>query len=339
MEHNNIYQKFLRIEPYFHFLLWSIVLAYPYIKYLGKEGGYVMSLPHELNSLFFKMTISYFLYLWFFPKKNKKRYIPIVVLAYGINAFVYEHSDRLFHTGETHFWKHFVANILTYISFGIVFYTIYSMKSAYKKQVEIEKLTQEKQQAEIQLLKARVNPHFLFNTLNTVYANALRKDDKTPDLLLKLSDAFRYVLHEGQKEYVTIEQELQHLKDYISLQEERLSHKVIVHFSEDIDTKKRKIRPLLYIGFVENAFKYTSILKGKSHPITIGITLKNGLLFFFCENPVHKDANYDIDMEWKESGIGIKNIRERLQLQYPDRHRMQIENNTDRFTVNLEIQL
>ncbi|MBQ4821168.1 histidine kinase [Aquimarina sp. MMG016] len=339
MENRNIYQKFVKAEPYFHVLLWCMVLFYPYIKYLKRDGGYMMSFTHELNSLLFKMTISYFLYLWFFPKKNKKKYLLIVILAYFINACCYEYFDRFFHEGDTHFWKHFAANSLTYVSFGVVFFTIYSLKNVYRKQVEIDRLTQEKQQAEIKVLKAKVNPHFLFNTLNTIYANALRKDDKTPDLILKLSDGFRYVLHEGQKEYVMLNQELQHLKDYIILQQERLSNKIVVNFSQDIDNEKQQISPLLLIAFVENAFKYSSIIKGKNHVIEIRVLVKKNTLFFLCENSFKESAKQNIDKEWKESGIGIKNTKKRLELLYPERHQLEIEKDKDRFKVKLEIQL
>lgn len=339
MNSENIYQRFLRFEPYYHVLLWCMVLFYPYIKYMGKEGGYVMSFSHELNSLLFKMTISYFLYLWFFPKKNIKKYFPVAIFAFVLNAALYEYFDRFFHTGETHFWKHFVANSLTYLSFGVVFFTVYSVKNVYRKQVEIDQLKQEKQQAEIKALKARVNPHFLFNTLNTVYAHALKKDDKTPDLILKLSDGFHYVLHEGQKEYVTIGQEQRHLKDYINLQEERLAKKVSVHYTQDIDDKEQKISPLLLIGFVENAFKYTSMLKGSDHVIQINLRLRRNQFSFSCVNPLNNNSAIEIDEEWRESGIGIKNTKERLALLYPEKHRLKIEQANDHFSVNLEIQL
>ncbi|WP_109298986.1 sensor histidine kinase [Aquimarina sp. AU474] len=339
MESKNIYQKFLKAEIYFHVLLWAIVLAYPYIKYLEKEGGYMMSFWHELNSLLFKMTISYFLYLWFFPKKSKIRHIPLVILVFILNVITYEYFDRFFHKGETHFWIHFIANSLTYLSFGVIFFTVYSVKNVYKKQVEIDRLTQEKQQAEINILKAKVNPHFLFNTLNTIYANALKKDDKTPNLILKLSNTFRYVLHEGQKEFVSLDQELQHLNDYINLQEERLSNKIMVDFSRSIDDDKQKIAPLLLIGFVENAFKYSSIIKGQNHIIKIDIKVHNHTLYFFCQNPFEERAKQTIDTEWKESGIGLKNTKERLTLLYPKKHQLQIEKNKNHFTVTLEIQL
>lgn len=306
---------------------------------MGKEGGYSMSFLHEVNSLFFKMTISYFLYLWYFPKKKKVKYLPLVLLAFVLNVLAYGYADNLFHPHEQNFWLEFVSQSLTYIGFGIVFFTIYAIKRGYKRQLEINQLTQEKQQAEIRALKAQVNPHFLFNTLNTIYANALKKDDKTPELILKLSDGFRYMLHEGQKDYVTIGQEIQHLKDYLHLQEERLAKKVIVNFTTNIDDETQLFAPLLCIGFVENAFKYTSILKGEKHDINIRIKLKNKKLSFFCSNPFNDKTVDEIDVDWKESGVGIKNTIDRLALLYPEKHTLKINEDNAVFELKLEIQL
>ena len=118
-----------------------------------------------------------------------------------------------------------------------------------------------------------------------IYVNALKKDDKTPDLILKLSDSFRYLLHEGQKTEVPVQQEILHLKDYINLQQERLLRKVKVDFTAKIDSETTFIAPLLLIAFVENAFKYASILKGENHLISIHIQLRDNHLIFRCQNP------------------------------------------------------
>lgn len=339
MEEQSTHSKYLRLEPYAHALLWIFVLVYPYIKFIEREGGYPMSFAHELNALFFKMTISYFLYFWFFPKQKNKKVILIAFLVFIINALLYECFDQFFHGGFSNIWNHLMAKSFTYISFGIGFFTVYSIKKLYRKQAEIELLTQEKQNAQLQALKANVNPHFLFNTLNTVYASALKKDDKTPDLILKLSDGFRYVLHEGKKDFVSIGQELEHLNGYIQLQQERLSTKVHVDFATDIDNEMQPIAPLLLIGFIENSFKYTSIMKGQQHLIEIRITLTQGLLRFTCKNPFVESKLQELDIEWKESGTGIKNTRERLDLLYPEKYQLQAESKQQQFEVQLEIQL
>ncbi len=327
------------MEPLLHVFIWSMVLFYPYIKYLGREGGYMMSFAHELNSLLFKMIISYFLYLWFFPKKHLLKYSPFVIVALVLNAVIYEFSDQVFHKEHTFFWKHFAANMLTYISFGIVFFAIYTVKHLYRKQVVIDLLSKEKKEAELKALKAQVDPHFLFNTLNTIYANALRKDEKTPELILKLSDSFRYLLGEGQKPRVFVQQEIRHIKDYINLQEERLLRKVKVDFTSKIDSEEHLISPLLLIGFVENAFKYTSILKGEDHLLTIKIQLQNDELIFQCQNPFLPNAEESLELSWKKSGVGIKNTQNRLQLLYPDKHKLEIKTENNLFNVLLKIEL
>lgn len=306
---------------------------------MKREGGYMMSFSHELNSLIFKMTISYFLYLVFFPKKNKLKHLPILVLVFSLNVLLYEYLDHFFHPEMTNYWTQTVSNLLTYIGFGIVFFTIYSIKKSLKNQQELNVLLEEKQKTEMNLLKARVNPHFLFNTLNTIYLNALKKDDKTPDLILKLSDSFRYILHEGQKEKVAIQQELFHIQNYIHLQEERLSDKVQVNFIKNIENQTQEIAPILLIGFIENAFKYVSILKGNNHKIDIEILLKNKELRFFCKNPFNKNALDRISVDWIESGIGIRNTEKRLQLLYPQNHTLEINEDTDFFEIKLTLKL
>ncbi|PQJ78177.1 sensor histidine kinase [Polaribacter porphyrae] len=336
----NLLDKYEKKEPLLHIFLWSMVLFYPYLKYELVESTYQVSFFHELNALAFKIGFCYFLYYWFFPKKNKKKYVTIVIIVLMLNAILYEFADSFFHeNSHGHFWKHFISNIVTYSSFGILFFAIFSVKNLYKKQIKIDALSIEKKQAEIKFLKSQVNPHFLFNTLNTIYANALKKDDKTPDLILKLSDGFRYILHEGQQEYVSIKQEVQHLKDYINLQQERLSKKVVLNFSVDIDDDYQSIPPLLCIAFVENAFKYTSILKGNKHHIDIKIKLINKQFYFECKNPFDKNITQDIDPYWKESGVGITNTSKRLQLLFPKTHQLVLDKKNNNFKVVLKIQL
>ncbi len=341
MNKKTIFYKIKRTEPIAHIILWCFVLFFPYIKYMSNEGGYQMGIFHELNALLFVMIPTYVVYLWFFPLKNKKKYVPLVVILFVINAFVFEYFDRFFHQESNHYnqWMQFLSSITTYLTFSFVFFALYSFKKLYRNQIELETITRDKNRAELEGLKAQVNPHFLFNTLNTIYSSALKKEDKTPEMILKLSDNFRYVLHEGKKENVSLKKEITHLKDYISLQEDRLSDKVKVDFFVKVDNNKLKIAPLLLIPFVENAFKYTSTLRGFQHNIKIKIILKNNAFTFYCENPFNENAVTDIDTNWKESGIGIDNTRRRLEYIYPNNYQLQTIDDKRLFKVTLHIQL
>ncbi len=339
LESQNTYQKFVRIEPWLHIFLWAMVFLYPYLKYSEREGGYMMSFAHELNSLVFKMIISYVLFFWVFPKVNEKKYVFLATLAIVLNTIFYEFADRFFHPGDTHFWQHFFTNLLTFLSFAVVFFTLFAIKKSYRQQLQLDILLKDKRQAEMNALKAQINPHFLFNTLNTIYANALKKDEGTPELILKLSNGFRYLFHEGQEEYVSLKREVQHLQDYISLQEERLAKKVKVNFSVELNDSKQQIAPLLLIPFVENAFKYTSLLKGEGHSIQISIKVSDANFSFQCVNPFHVFAQEEVDAGWAASGIGINNVKRRLALVYPERHTLAIQKKDHLYCVNLSLHL
>ncbi|WP_271765900.1 sensor histidine kinase [Aquimarina algiphila] len=342
MNNNTMYLKLKKTEPVLHLFFWGMVLFFPYVKYMGREGGYPMSFMHELVALLFNMIPTYIMYLWFFPLSNKRKYILLVLLVFICNALIHYYADTFFHPEEGHKhhrWRSITSSLVTYLSFSLVFFALHSVKKLYTKQQELDATIQEKQQAELRALKAQVNPHFLFNTLNNIYANALKGDEKTPDLILKLSNNFRYVLHEGQKEDVSLDQEITHIKDYISLQEERLSTKVEVDFLSKMDNAKKQIAPLLLIPFVENAFKYTSILKGNKHPINIKAILKDNQFSFYCENPYDENGKQEIEINWQESGIGIKNTQKRLQLLYPEQHQLEIKKEENLFRVILTISL
>ncbi|MEX0274153.1 MAG: sensor histidine kinase [Flavobacteriaceae bacterium] len=337
MDTQRTYERFIKLEPYLHIVFWCFVFVYPYVKYSGREGGYTMDVLHELTALFFKMSISYILYLWLFPLKDKRKYTVYLPIIYILHLVGYEYFDRFFHTGEEHFIMHFMTNSLTYLSFGSIFYALYTFKRMYGVRLKLHAITEEKNKAELNALKAQINPHFLFNTLNTIYAKALKKDKETPDLILTLSNSFRYFLEEGGQDKVTIKEEIAHITDYIHLQEKRLSQKTSISFSHQIDRPGMVISPLLLISFIENAFKYTSLLKGNGHEITIKIILRNGIFNFECRNPFDSDSTPH--MEWKNSGIGIKNTQKRLDLLYPDKHQLSIVRDGGIFQIQLKIDL
>jgi len=332
--------KFKTREPLLHVGFWIIYLLFPFLKSVGRDIPY--HFYSELNDLFFGMIIFYASYLLFFPSKKKiwnavLLFILFCALGY-LNLNV--HNWLFSGTHNKSFLSYYaIGYISTYTVLSLFAYVLHSIKESYKKQAALEDANRKKKQAELSGLKSQINPHFLFNTLNTIYSSALKKDEKTAEMILKLSDNFRYVLHEGQNEYVSLKKEITHLKDYISLQEERLSNKINIDFSVNIDNYKQDITPLLLISFVENAFKYTSLLRGPQHRIKIKITLKCNVFTFYCENPFNENTEKDIDANWKESGIGIVNTKKRLEYLYPNNHQLHIIDDNRLFKVTLNIQL
>jgi two-component system LytT family sensor kinase len=187
-------------------------------------------------------------------------------------------------------------------------------------------------QQELNYLKKQIHPHFLFNTLNTIYGFALKKSEHTPDIILKLSNLLDYILYQVQKPKVQINEEVAHIKEYIELEEIRFKDRLQVSFINKIDDTFLEIPPMLFMPFIENAFKHGSIV---NHFLTIEIqlTITDSNLQFECKNSFI-DTSVD-----ESSGIGLENIKKRLQLLYPEKHELMIEIIDAFFIVTLEIQL
>ncbi len=197
------------------------------------------------------------------------------------------------------------------------------------KQTEAEKL-----HAELAYLKAQVNPHFLFNTLNSIYSLALEKSDRTPDAIVKLSSLMRYVLLETSREKVPLEQELTYLSDYIQLQQTRFEGSSFVDFSISGQHEGKSIAPLLLIPFIENAFKH-GVNPEEPSPILIRIDVVDDQLILLVTNKkLASPQPTPIP-----SGLGIQNTRLRLQLLYPARFILNIDDGTKDFSVSLTLKL
>ena len=200
-----------------------------------------------------------------------------------------------------------------------------------------EKLTliKENANAELQLLKAQVHPHFLFNTLNNIYSFALTKSPKTGGLVLKLSDTIRYMLNECEAELVPLEKELKMIEDYIGLEKVRYGSRLNMEVTIKGNYQNKFIAPLLLIPFVENSFKHgaSKILK---HPwIKMDIEVKEDSLLFNLTNskPLKTNAVNS------NNGIGLKNVQKRLELLYPRQYELKINSTDDVYSVQMEIPL
>lgn len=192
---------------------------------------------------------------------------------------------------------------------------------------------QERVSAELAHLKAQINPHFLFNTLNSIYALAIQKSDETPEAVVRLSGMMRYVIQEADKDLVPLDKEIAYLRDYIDLQKIRLSRTTRLDFSVDGDTTGKMIAPLLLIPFVENAFKY-GVNPEKEAGIRIGIVVSDGRLDMIVRNDKVVQA-----ADGEKSGIGIQNTRNRLEHIYGHGFLLDIKETDKEFMVTLNLVL
>lgn len=186
---------------------------------------------------------------------------------------------------------------------------------------------------ELSFLKAQINPHFLFNTLNNIYSLSLMKQAAAPEAILKLSHIMRYLTDEAGQDYVPLEGELQCITNYIDLQRLRLNEKSRIDFSAEAEPGNRTIAPLILMTFIENVFKY-GISSHAPSTITIRITTAGRNLSFFCQNTLFGNQEGN-----GRAGIGIQNTRKRLNHLYPGRHVLDISTENGLFTVSLHLQL
>jgi LytS/YehU family sensor histidine kinase len=332
----NKYIKFKLIEIPFHILFLIVYLIYPFLKF-GDHHNFEFDLTDGIKDMlliFASVYTTYFLY-----RKFLKSYWYVIIALVVLLALVIVDCLSGTHDCNCSLKICFLNSLIEYIFVNIFFVSILAFKNYVLSQQALQKSEKERISAELKGLKAKVNPHFLFNTLNMLYANAISKDDGLPDNILQLSDNLHYMLHEGGKNKVAISKEVGFIKDYISLQVARTGKKNKVSFKKSIDNPAYLIPPLLLIPFIENAFKFSNMIKGKDLPITIGLKLLKNKLDFTIMNTYNPNYVSQQIETWKGCGVGIENTSKRLSLLYPNAHTLNIYSENNRFNVNLKIDL
>jgi sensor histidine kinase YesM len=198
---------------------------------------------------------------------------------------------------------------------------------------QYQSLKSEKSKAELMMLKAQVNPHFFFNTLNNLYGLAKEKSEDAPEMILKLSEMMRYTIYEGKKDLVPLASEINYLKGFIELQKMRYHKAVDIQFNHHIQQNDIQITPLLYIILLENAFKHGVDTQIEAAYVHIQLIAGNSKVLFAIEN------NFDPNEVPAGTGIGLENLKRRLALIYPDNHQLSIIKELEVFKVQLELEV
>lgn len=285
----------------------------------------------------------YLNYLVYIPRyldtKKYKTYAGVIaatvliigVIKYGV-ALLFK-STILVRLGVTiGFWQYLLSSAFTSIIFiflsTVLRFTVdWFLNERIQRDLENQRLT-----AELSFLKSQINPHFLFNSLNSIYSLAYQKSDTTPEAILKLSEIMRYMLYECNDNKVELTKELQYLQNYIDLQKIRFGNKAFINFEVNGEVTDQHIVPLLLISFIENAFKH-GVANDPISPIVLKINLSEGHLYFFVQNKKHthnRDAS---------GGIGLINVKRRLDLLYAGKYNLEIRDEADTYTVQLSLVL
>lgn len=258
----------------------------------------------------------------------KRHGLLFIILTYIGLFILMVISDEMEHSGE---------DLEAFSALGMIVFTLVVMIPWLIWKIRsLLQLKHEKEKTELLHLKSQVNPHFFFNTLNNLYALVGKDSEKARYMILKLSDMMRYSIYEGKKDWVNLEQEIEYLRNYIELHKMRYHKKIDISFTVDIQEEGYQIMPLLFLILLENAFKHGAEKLKEDAYIRINMIANRKVLNFLIEN------NYDEESpeaEEKEEGIGLKNLKRRLELAYPKKHFLTISKAGGIYKTQLSIDL
>jgi len=275
-----------------------------------------------LNYALANLVISYFLLPRYFYRKRYLQFLLGVVVVVFLNVVIEEMVLEQIFFPDTRAQKFYIfytilntLPVITILAGGKFAW------DALKKQREVDELKAVVEESELQFLKSQINPHFLFNNLNNLYSYAIENSPKTPEIILELSAVLRYMLYECKEKYVSLHKEIEQLKNFTQLNTLQIEDRGTITFDAPIETYGYKIAPLILIVFIENAFKHSQSSQSENISITVEIELtKTGQLDFYCKNNFLPTTNTDS----LSNGIGLANVQKRLQLLYPQKHELTI---------------
>ena len=326
-----------------HLLFWVMMVVVPTLIWRLDDLQHGPDLLRILRQNLVNVIIFYLTYWVFVPFILKKRktwelvilsvaWILVLAAARLLEEYYFKEVLKPLESRPFVLERQIVREL-----FGTLMFTLYpvliyfSIEWFKERQVRFE-LAREKQKSEIDLLKSQMNPHFLMNTLNNLYSLVYKGSDKASEAVLKLSEIMRYMLYDTKAELVPLEDEIKYLRAFIELQTLRIKNQELVDIQVEGEIADRMVAPMLFIPFVENAFKHgNKNLPGMS--IRIYLSAREDRIVFHVFNfkakkEIQKDSG---------KGIGLANVKRRLELQYPDRYSLDIEDAMDSFEVKLDI--
>jgi len=319
-----------------HILFWLLYFFFPYLQH-GSQEGFNFNWNLSVVSVISLILSIYLVQLLLYYKTPKKWLIAIAILVVigiiGI-ACLYQQSFC-----ECPIRMCLLHKLTKFTLIQGLFIGLFFFKKNAQTQRALQYSENKRIEAELEGLKSQLNPHFLFNTLHMLYADALNSDSVLADKILKLSDGLHYMLHEGNNSLVPVEKEIQFITNYIELQKARLGNKVEVQFRVDENNHRKLIPTLLLLTFVENAFKYTSMMPGNYLPINIDIQTQNSEFVMLVKNYFVPEKLIKRSVLLKKSGIGIDITKKRLSLIFNENYQLNISNENDLFIVYLKLPL
>ncbi|MFQ5448174.1 MAG: sensor histidine kinase [Saprospiraceae bacterium] len=342
----NIVRPLFRHKWVYHTLFWVVVLMfYSLLEMFLNHTGFLYTVSNNLVRLLILGAAVYYNIYVLIPKylarKKFMGYMGLLLLV----VFVISPIESLLIFVKSNHIPEMQASIVGHLDWSFVsnFFMV-GTSSVVKITVDWYKNLREKQeiqtetiQSELRFLKSQINPHFLFNTLNSLYALTLKKSDKAPDIVLKLSEMMRYMLYECNEPQVLLSKEVNYISNYLDLELLRQGNNMNISFTIDGTISDQQIAPLMFIPFIENCFKH-----GLGHHLTKGfVTIRLAVtdheVELYIENS--KSDNMPKQRHARSGGIGLVNVRRRLDLLYPGKYTLSIHDNPQTYIVNLKLLL
>lgn len=336
---NNGVGVLFRYRIWWHILFWLVWYFFYIITY---SSGVIERQQFFLNFYLLpvRMGGTYLLIYWILPnfllKKKHVLFITLTILhtlLFGLSIWTVLYIASGFQSFDT---MPFIRPIVLNYQIPATAAAIYMFKRWYLIQQYSMNLEKEKIEAELNFLKSQIHPHFLFNTLNNLYALTLKKSDKAPEMVIQLSNLLEYTLYSGKRTEVELNEELRQLRGYIDLEKLRFGKRLRIEteFTEDGDDLL--IAPLMLLPFLENSFKHGASNDLKSPFIELKVAVKDNQLLFTLSNSYRSESG---KFEGYQERIGLKNVKRRLELLYPDKHSLEIVQKEDVFDVKLTLEL
>ncbi|MEY3322714.1 MAG: hypothetical protein RLZZ417_2297 [Bacteroidota bacterium] len=335
-----------KINWIIHIIFWIVLFSILILLEQTNEDTF-FTLSNELINLSFYMIIVYFNLGYLIPvyldKKKILTYLFLLLLACFLLTPI---KTLVLHLKLSDFpnyqYKLFEKQTGYFFVFVIIsgFTTIGNIVVDWFAQITLrQQLENKNMQSELQFLKSQINPHFFFNTLNSLYSLTLKKSDLAPEIVIKLSDMMRYMLYECNEKKVNLSKEILYLQNYIDLEKLRQGNSIEILFEINGDTEDKFIAPLLLITFLENAFKHSvNTSPDIRRFVHINLNVDELDLHFYISNnkslPAFNSENLTL-----VGGIGLENVNRRLQLIYPNRFELNILNLQQEYIVNLNLKL
>jgi len=351
----NIFSKNTRflIEAIFWILLWIITHFLVFDRALELNRVFYRILILTIGQIAIVFATIYVLFPRFYESRRYLIYVLLSIVVIVLLAYCIDWAIDLFVGKPEHFrrgpggpnrspgmqWRRYgwygLGRMMPLFFVWVVSSLIETTLLANQKERESTVLRSEKLEAEMKFLKSQINPHFLFNALNNIYTLTLLKSDEAPENLLKLSNMLRYVLYDCNEDLVPLKKDVAYLRDYIDLKMLKDSSGLAIEQDIDDISSDAMVAPMLFIPFVENAFKHSKIEDIGKGWIRLKLKEEKGRVFFEVSNSLLED---DFSKD-KVGGIGTDNVRRRLELLYPGKHQIDISSKELSFSVQLTIDL